>query len=61
MSEPPKKCDPRVLALLGCIILGVGVGLCFFPAHLFVFIGCAVAGPGAGMLLMAYLPPAPRD
>lgn len=61
MNEPQKKFDPRVLVFLGCTILGLGLGFCFFPEKLFVFIGCIIAGPGIGMLLAAYLPPASKD
>lgn len=61
MSEPKKKADPRVLVFLGCTILGVGIGFCFFPEKLFVFIGCIIAGPGVGMLMAAYSPPARKD
>lgn len=61
MNKPAKKADPRAFVFLGCTILGVGLGLCFFPEQLFVFIGLAVAGPGVGLLLAAYLPPDRKD
>ncbi|MEJ6733582.1 MAG: hypothetical protein ACKVI3_08945 [Verrucomicrobiia bacterium] len=59
MTEPKPKFDPRWMAFLGCTLLGLG--FCFFPEKLFVFIGCIIAGPGVGMLVAAYLPPPKTD
>ena len=58
MSEKETNEKRGVLAIVGGMVLGVGVGLFFFPgnpANVFIFTGCIVGGLGLGMLTAAVL------
>lgn len=55
MNEPKKRIDPIVFVILGCILLGLGVGFFFFPHWIFDFLGCLMIGTSVGFLIAAVL------
>lgn len=55
MNDNHQKND--VLIIIGCLLLGIGAGLLFFPVSIFgapsvfAFAGCIIAGLGLGLVL----------
>ena len=53
-QNPFKDYESGGIALAGCFMVGLGVGLLFKPLYLYVPVG-AIIGIGVGLLTMAFL------
>jgi hypothetical protein len=54
IQNPFKDYESGGIALAGCFMVGLGIGLLFKPLYLYVPVG-AIIGMGVGLLVMALL------
>jgi hypothetical protein len=52
-QNPFKDYESGGIALAGCFMVGIGIGLLFKPLYLYVPVGACI-GIGVGMLAMAF-------